>query len=67
LIATNNPSPIGWYLIHSWLGNFVYRTEIGVFSFILAGALAVVIALVTISFQSFRAANANPVDSLRNE
>ncbi|MCK5206452.1 MAG: ABC transporter permease, partial [Cyclobacteriaceae bacterium] len=67
IIAVIIASPIAWYLMRNWLGNFVYKTEIGVYPFILAGALAVVIALVTVGFQSFRAANANPVDSLRNE
>lgn len=66
-IALIFASPIAWYLMNNWLGNFVYKTEIGVFPFIIAGGLAITIALITVGVQSFKAATANPVDSLRNE
>lgn len=60
-------SPIAWYFMNKWLGNFVYKTQIGVFPFILAGSIAVLIAVLTVGYQSFKAATANPVNSLRNE
>ncbi|HKJ31403.1 MAG TPA: FtsX-like permease family protein, partial [Balneolales bacterium] len=63
LIAT----PIAWYAMHRWLQNFAYHIHIGIGVFLLAGILAMVIALATVSWQSIRAALANPVESLRNE
>lgn len=66
-IAILIASPVAWYLMNNWLGNFAYRADIGVMPFIIAGFIAVVIALGTVGFQSFKAAIANPVDSLRNE
>ncbi|HEX6982447.1 MAG TPA: ABC transporter permease [Balneolaceae bacterium] len=59
--------PIAWYFMQQWLQDFAYRIDIGVGVFLLAGVLALLIALVTISWQSIRAALANPVDSLRSE
>lgn len=59
--------PIAWYAMNQWLADFAYRIEIGAEIFILAGAVALVIALLTVSWQSIRAALANPVDSLRSE
>ena len=53
--------------MNQWLADFAYRIEIGAEIFILAGAVALVIALLTVSWQSIRAALANPVDSLRSE
>jgi putative ABC transport system permease protein len=50
-----------------WLQNFAYRINIGVWIFIAAAGLALVIAMVTVSFQSIRAAMANPITSLRYE
>ena len=63
LIAT----PITWYFMHQWLQGFAYRTNIQWWVFALAGILALVIAIATISFQAIRAAVANPVKSLRTE
>ncbi len=60
-------SPVAWYFMNNWLGNFVYKTQIGVVPFLLAGALAICIAVLTVGYQSFKAANMNPVNSLRNE
>jgi putative ABC transport system permease protein len=48
-----------------WLQNFPFRVNIGLLTFIYAGVLSLVIALLTVSYQSIRAALANPVDSLR--
>lgn len=59
--------PIAWYAAHRWLQDFAYRIEINWWVFPLAGALAIVIALFTISFQAVRAAVANPVKNLRTE
>jgi len=60
-------SPIAWYFMHDWLQGFAYRIDINILFFLLAGAMAVIIAIVTISFQAIRAALANPVKSLRSE
>ena len=59
--------PIAWYGMHKWLMDYSYRISIGWGIFLFAGLLAAVIALVTVSFQSIRAAVANPVKSLRTE
>ncbi len=59
--------PVAWYLINKWLGEFVYRINVGVLIFLAAGVITVIIASITISFQAFKAANANPVDTLRYE
>ena len=60
-------APVSYWLAESWLENFAYSTEIGVGIFIIAGFSALLIAGLTVSFQSIKAALANPVDSLRNE
>jgi len=59
--------PTAWFISHQWLQNFAYRTGIGIWIFILSAALALIIALITVSFQSIKAATSNPVDSLRYE
>ncbi len=59
--------PVAWYAMNKWLQNFAYRIEIGWWVFVLAGTLALVIALLTVSTQAVRAALANPVESLRYE
>jgi putative ABC transport system permease protein len=63
LIAT----PVTWYALHLWLKNFAYRTEISWWIFALAGIIAFGIALLTVSWQTWRAATRNPVESLRYE
>ena len=60
-------SPVAWYAMNSWLQEFAYRIDIDGWVFALAGLLAVGIALVTVSFQSIKAALMNPVKSLRSE
>jgi len=60
-------APFAWYTMSRWLADFAYRIEIGAGVFILAGAAAILIALLTVSWQSIRAAMMNPVDSLRSE
>jgi len=67
VIAFVIASPIAWYIMHNWLQNFAYRINISVWVFITAGLLAIIIAFATISFQSIKAAIANPVKSLRTE
>jgi putative ABC transport system permease protein len=67
LVAIVVATPVSWYVMHRWLDNFAYRVKIGPEIFVLAGSIAVFIALATISWQSVRAALANPVRSLRNE
>jgi putative ABC transport system permease protein len=59
--------PIAWYCMDRWLGNFAYRTGISWWIFLLAGVFALAIALLTVSWQSWRAATGNPVEALRYE
>ncbi len=59
--------PIGWYAMNKWLEDFSYRMEIGWGVFAVAALLAIVVAAVTVSFQSIKAAIANPAKSLRTE
>ncbi|MCC6287608.1 MAG: ABC transporter permease [Chitinophagaceae bacterium] len=59
--------PISWWMMHKWLQDYQYRIEISWWIFIAAGIAAILIALVTISFQSIKAALANPVKALRTE
>ena len=59
--------PIAWYAMHKWLQNFAYRINISWWVFALAGSIALLIALLTVSFQSYRAASKNPVEALRYE
>jgi len=60
-------TPVSWWAMHKWLQAFVYRIDISWWMFALAGCIAVLIALITVSFQAIRAAVANPVKSLRTE
>ena len=67
LIALVIASPVAWYAMNQWLQNYTYRINIGWSIFAIAGLLAIAIALITVSFQSIKAAIANPVKSLRTE
>jgi putative ABC transport system permease protein len=60
-------APLAYYAMNRWLADFAYRVEIGLGVFVLAGLLALVIAWLTVSYQSIKAALANPVESLRYE
>ena len=60
-------SPIAWWAMHSWLSNFEYHIRISPWIFIATGIFSMLVAVITISFQSVRAALANPVKSLRSE
>jgi putative ABC transport system permease protein len=59
--------PLGYYLMNRWLEGFAYKISLGIDVFIIAGLISFVIAWLTISFESIRAANRNPVDSIRIE
>ncbi len=59
--------PAGYYLMSEWLEAFAYRTDLNVFVFVVAGAVALMIAWATVSFESFAAARKNPVESLKGE
>ncbi|WP_188937955.1 ABC transporter permease [Puia dinghuensis] len=67
LISIFIASPIAWWGMHRWLQDFAYRIDIGVWIFAAAGAMVILVALVTISFQALKAAVANPVHSLKAE
>jgi putative ABC transport system permease protein len=66
-IAIVIASPVGWFAMNKWLQGFAYRVDVAWWIVAVAGLTAIFIAFVTISFQSIRAAIANPVDSLRSE
>lgn len=67
LIAALIAFPVGWWAMNKWLQSFAYRVDINWWIFLVAGAAAIMIALITVSFQSIKAAVANPVESLRSE
>ncbi|GET34145.1 ABC transporter permease [Prolixibacter bellariivorans] len=60
-------TPIAWFAMHKWLENFAYKTSLSWWIFALAGILALGIALLTVSWQSWKAATRNPVEALRYE
>ncbi|CAN5341403.1 ABC transporter permease [soil metagenome] len=67
VIALVIASPLAWYAMDKWLQNYSYRTGIEWWVFVLSGIIAIIIALITVSFQSIKAAMMNPVKSLRSE
>ncbi|NQT80062.1 MAG: ABC transporter permease [Candidatus Aminicenantes bacterium] len=67
LIANLIAWPAAWFIMNSWLQNFAYRINLSWWMFILAAILALLIALITVSFQTVKAALKNPIDSLRYE
>ena len=67
LLANIIAWPIAFIAMNKWLQNFAYRTSIGIGTFILSGLIALVIALFTVSYQSIKAALANPVQALKYE
>ncbi len=60
-------TPVSWFFMHNWLQNYQYRTEISWWVFIAAGVGAILITLLTVSYQSIKAALGNPTKSLRAE
>jgi putative ABC transport system permease protein len=67
LIASVIAFPVAWWAMHKWLEDFAYRVNISWWIFLVSGMIALVIAIVTVSFQAIKAAMANPVKSLRTE
>ena len=67
LLAFALAVPLGWYLMDQWLAGFAYRTTLSPITFVIAGALALGISWLTVSYQSIKAAMRNPVKSLRSE
>jgi putative ABC transport system permease protein len=59
--------PLAWYMMDCWLEGFAYHISVNILVFVYAGAVALAIALLTVSFESIKAATTNPVRSLRNE
>lgn len=67
LVAFVIATPFAYFFLENWLNNFTYSVSIGVWAFLLAGVASLIIALLTVSYRSIRAANSNPVSSLRHE
>jgi len=67
LIANVVAWPVAWFAMHKWLENFAYRIDLTIWPFFLSGLIALIIALLTVSWQAIRAARANPVDALKYE
>ena len=66
-IAIIIATPFSWYAMSKWLNGYAYRVDMNLWTFALAGVAALLIAVLTVSFHAFKAANANPVKSLRTE
>ena len=67
LIANLVTWPIVWYFMNKWLQGFAFRIDIGLWIFLIAGGLVLIIALLTVSSHAIRAAIANPVEALKYE
>jgi putative ABC transport system permease protein len=67
LISILIASPVAWYIAKNWLQDFAYRIELSLWMFVIPGGIALVIASLIVSFQTIKAAIANPVKSLRYE
>ena len=67
IIAFIPAAVVAWFVVESWLSDFAYRIEVNPMIFVVSGLIATAIAWFTVSFQSIKAAAANPVDSLRYE
>ena len=67
LIAFTIATPIAWFATERWLQNFAYKTELSWWIFTLSGLVTVIIVVITVSWQTFRAARRNPVEALRYE
>jgi putative ABC transport system permease protein len=66
-LAFGIAAPLAWWMMNKWLQDFAYRVTIGWWIFAIAALLAILITMVTVSFRAIRAANANPIKSLRSE
>jgi putative ABC transport system permease protein len=60
-------TPVAWYIMNKWLESYAYKTELSWWIFAIAGLLALGIALLTVSWQSWKAATQNPIKALRYE
>jgi putative ABC transport system permease protein len=60
-------APLAWYAMNEWLSGFAYKIDFNWLLVVAAGALALVISLITVSYESVKAAKVNPVKSLRTE
>jgi putative ABC transport system permease protein len=67
IIAFSIACPVSWYLMQLWLEGFSYKTEISWWIFAISGLIAIGIAFLSVSWQSYRSARKNPVDILRYE
>ena len=67
ILAVIIATPLGWWAANTWLQSFAYRTSISWITFLLAGLIIVIVAILTMSIQTIKAALANPVKSLRTE
>jgi putative ABC transport system permease protein len=67
LIANIIAWPIAFFAMNKWLQNFAYRIDMTIWPFLLSGFFALMIALLTVSYQAVKAATANPIESLRYE
>jgi len=67
IIANIIACPVCWCIMNNWLNKFAFRTNIGILVFIISGLLAILIALITVIFHTYRAASSNPVDALKYE
>ncbi|HEX5153780.1 MAG TPA: FtsX-like permease family protein [Parafilimonas sp.] len=67
IIAFLIAAPLGWWMMNTWLQNYAYRVKVEWWVFVIAGVAALLITMITVSFQSIKAALANPVKSLRTE
>jgi putative ABC transport system permease protein len=67
LVANLIAWPIAYFFANKWLQGFAYRTSLTLFTFVLAAILSSAVALLTVSYQSIKAATVNPIDSLRYE
>ena len=67
IIAIVIASPIAWWAMNKWLQDFTYRINIGWLTFVIAGLVAIIIAVLTVSMQSVKAAMTNPVKSIKME
>ncbi len=67
ILACLLATPVAWYFLNGWLENYEYRTAISFWIFVIAGMAALVVTLLTVSYQAVKVALTNPVESLRNE
>ena len=67
LIAFLIGAPLAWWFSGNWIENYPYRIDLDIWIFLLAGGIALLIAVITVGFQAIKAATANPVESIKSE